>query len=83
MIPRPGDTLMRYVLWYVIACALSYPTIYYLLSSLQLHDFAANLNMKYLCAHSIQGILVGGLGAVGVYLYERQKCKRGAPSCDA
>jgi hypothetical protein len=68
-LPRQGDSLIRYILFYLIGCSVSFPTTYYLLSG----DLSANFSFTFFVKHGIQGIVVGAIGGIFVYWFERSR----------
>ena len=69
VLPRQGNSWIHYILFYVIGCSVSFPLIYFFLSS----DLAANFNSAFFAKHCSQGIVVGFIAGVSVYLFEKNR----------
>jgi hypothetical protein len=66
LLPKPGDSLVHYILFYLIGCSVSFPMIYFFLSG----DLAANFNFSFFAKHCVQGIALGAIAGISVYWFE-------------
>ena len=69
VLPRHGNSWVHYILFYMVGCAISFPLIYYFLSG----NLTANFNYGFIAKHCIQGIAVGFIAGISVYLFERNR----------